>query len=285
MTPLPVVHRVARSLARSGFRGASHYWRIAERLVPIRSGTWSLDDIELPVDPIEFISSSIYRGVYERADVQVFQRLLGEGDVAVDVGANIGYYTRLYSRWVGARGRVIAVEPSPVCLPMLENLPPNVDLFACAVGDREATAELTNVRNPAHFGQSTLCDISPTWGSVPVSVRRLDDVLDEAGVEHVDLLKVDVEGYEPQVLTGAARLIGDRRFRHAVLEVTPAWGDMAFLGPLLDGLGDEYVTHRIAESGSLRRRPILLPLSRDVDQYNLLVSRVDSLDSLLPLIR
>ena len=126
--------------------------------------------------------------------------LLQAGMRVVDVGANIGYYLLLFERAVGIGGEVICIEPSPENLVELKaniefNALRNVRLFECAVGAAKGTVGLKSGINGGVVPLET--------GAFVSAIHRLDSLIDQ----HVDFLKIDVEGYEGQVLEGAEGII------------------------------------------------------------------------------
>lgn len=135
-----------------------------------------------------------------------FKKVLGEGDTFLDVGANIGYYTRLASKLVGKRGIVHAFEPNPAAIRLLEkntrNLS-NVHLHETAVSDAEGICDFSVNK----YGETSAIGLNPAAKYV-VRVRQnsLDNLfLDEA---RIDVIKIDVEGFEKEVLFGAKDIIG-----------------------------------------------------------------------------
>lgn len=130
----------------------------------------------------------------------LLRRLLRPGMTVVDVGANIGYYLLLLQRQIGANGRVVCIEPSDENLPELRrtiaaNDFKNVDLHAVALGDHDGETGLqAGINSGIVDGQQ---------GPYTVPLRRLDALVNE----RVDFLKIDVEGYEGQVLGGAEALL------------------------------------------------------------------------------
>jgi FkbM family methyltransferase len=118
----------------------------------------------------------------------------------VDVGANIGYYALLFRRLVGPSGAIIAIEPSPENLPELrlnieDNELENAKVFEVAAGARKGNAWLLKGINSGI--------VDPNRGTYQIPVRSLDELL----TERVDLIKIDVEGYEGFVLEGACKVI------------------------------------------------------------------------------
>jgi FkbM family methyltransferase len=127
------------------------------------------------------------------------------GGVFVDVGANVGTYAMVLARQVGATGRVIAIEPHPVTHARLEfNCAASgytqVTLVAAAAGPSDG--ELMIETDGDNLGASHIVSGDPAGNAIKVPSLRLQRILADAGVDHVDALKIDVEGFEDRVLTG-----------------------------------------------------------------------------------
>jgi FkbM family methyltransferase len=179
------------------------------------------------LDLAEAIQRWIYLGAFEPQETALVRAWLKPGMTFVDVGANVGYFSLLAASLVGARGRVFAVEPSPYAHARIRatveaNRLRQVRAFQ--MGMSSAPGELTLYVQPeaAHFHSPTM---SAASGGEPVTVPvgRLDACLDEWGVETVDLIKVDVEGHEPFVFEGAARVLSSGRIRAALVEFNDFW--------------------------------------------------------------
>ena len=130
------------------------------------------------------------------------------GGVFVDVGANVGTYAMVLARQVGAAGKVIAIEPHPVTHARLAfnrtaSGAAQVVLVAAAAGP--ADGELLIETDGDNLGASHIVSGQATGRAIKVPAMRLQRILGEAGVGHVDALKIDVEGYEDRVLTGFFR--------------------------------------------------------------------------------
>ena len=184
----------------------------------------------LAVNANEVIGRELVRqNVFDIAVTETAWRLLQAGDVAVDVGANIGYVTSLFAAKVGSQGHVEAFEPHPRIFSRLrENVrnlnfgaaPVTIILHECALGSRDGAAYLIE---PSAFGinegTSTLAarpgEPSPACPGFEVGLARLDTVLAD---REIALLKVDVEGYEADVFAGAEQLLARRRIRNVIYE-------------------------------------------------------------------
>lgn len=164
-------------------------------------------------------------GTYEPELREIFRTVLPAGGVALDVGANVGWHTLLMARLVGPGGRVIAAEPNPSVRKRLEdNLNVNgfrqVQVVPCAIADTEGTVEFFGPEaDDPRSGDSHVVTGTATEkrGVIRVETRRLDAIVSEARIERVDLIKIDVEGFEWPVLRGAAETIAEFR-PHIVFE-------------------------------------------------------------------
>jgi FkbM family methyltransferase len=147
-----------------------------------------------------------YGGKFEPSETQFISRHLRSGMTMIDVGANLGYHTAHAARLVGPGGRVLAIEPDPYNFALLKrniawNKLDQVTPLNVALGAKGGAANLYCSRE--NLGDHRLFS-GPGDGrkSVQVPVVRLDDLCEEHGLAGVDLVKMDVQGYEPYVLQG-----------------------------------------------------------------------------------
>ena len=137
----------------------------------------------------------------------VIDRYVRGGDTVLDVGANLGLVSLLLASRAQANGRILMFEPARDMLALLhETLALNDDsgmrLFPFALGRKEETLTLTVPEGNA--GAASLIAENVRWQkeSYSVPVRRLSDVFSEEKVGSVDFMKIDVEGFEPEVFGG-----------------------------------------------------------------------------------
>jgi FkbM family methyltransferase len=164
-------------------------------------------------------------GTYEPELREIFGRILPAGGVVVDVGANVGWHTMLMARLVGESGRVFAAEANPsVRVRLEEHLHLNglrqVAVLPFALGDRNGSVEF-HAPGVDKLASGDGHVVAPGESGAPdvirVEVRTLDDALESRNLGRLDLIKIDVEGFEWPVLSGADRSIG--RFRpHVIFE-------------------------------------------------------------------
>lgn len=190
-------------------------------------------------DDLGITPSLVVDGVYDDPFMRFVARELRQGDVAVDVGANIGLFTLQMAHAVRSTGRVIALEPNPKCVSLLrDSLYMNQmrGLTAEVIVHQLAAGTTSEVRllhaNPVHRGMGTLNASAVGDGdteSFSVDVVRLDDLL--ASVPFVRLIKIDVEGSEYEVLAGMTRIIDEHRVQLIDLELLdvragPTWDQL-----------------------------------------------------------
>src|SRR6202171_6570772 len=127
------------------------------------------------------------------------------GGVFVDVGANVGTYALVLPRHVGADEQVAAVEPHPIAHARLAfnraaSSFTQVSLVAAAAGPSDG--ELMIETDGDNLGASHIVSGERAGNAIKVPSMRLQRILGNAGADHVDALKIDVEGFEDRVLTG-----------------------------------------------------------------------------------
>lgn len=162
------------------------------------------------------------KGEYEPYQTELWQQDIRPGDVVLDIGANIGYYTLLFARWVGPTGRVYAFEPDPKNFDILKrnvelNGYANVVLSSKAVSDRTQTLRLYLSSDPKDHRTYDVGDGRP---SIEIEAVSLDDYFaDYDG--RVDFVKMDIQGFEPVALAGMRRFLERTRPRKLTTEFFP----------------------------------------------------------------
>jgi FkbM family methyltransferase len=181
-------------------------------------------------------------GEYSEGEVDLFRQVLRPGDLALDVGANIGVHTVPMARLVGERGAVFAFEAQrtayqTLCGNVAVNGLLHVWCHNVAVGDSPGSiiVPVLNPERPNNFGGLALGKYA-AGDRIPIS--RLDDTPMPA----CRFIKVDVEGMELQVLRGAAKLI--ERFRPVLYVENDKAEKSAELIRHIDSLGYDLYWHR-----------------------------------------
>ena len=162
------------------------------------------------------LSDYVGRAVYFFGDLDpkitwILGRLLGPGDQALDIGANIGVLSLWMSKLVGPQGSVHAFEPNPVLCQVLEdtfvhNRAMNVKLHRFGLGASDSQLQLHVPKG--NFGGASFIRKTGEMAQLhTVPVRNLDEVIEQENISRISLLKIDVEGYELEVFKGARRVL------------------------------------------------------------------------------
>ena len=175
-------------------------------------------------------------GVWEPHVTEAFRARLGAGDVCVDIGAHVGYYTLLASKLVGPRGHVFAFEPSPgVYRALEENLARNGVTNVTALNVAAGADAGTGVLYELAEGSSGNSSLSPRlldsphagtageYASVEVDVCAVDTRVPGDEFARVRMIKVDVEGYEVEALRGVERILAAGAPIAVIVELSPEW--------------------------------------------------------------
>jgi FkbM family methyltransferase len=156
---------------------------------------------------------------------------LAKGDIFIDVGANVGYYTVLASKQVGADGRVFAIEPSKrefnrlVDSLSVNNATGNCVALNVALGRQNHLVSL--IVDDNHTGLNRI-GTKPNRNSSEVACFRVDDLLVPLLPQHGAIgIKIDVEGYEYDVLLGMRELLRSKRVTFVVVEITGSFLERA----------------------------------------------------------
>lgn len=204
-------------------------------------------------------------GVWEPHVTDSFRRRLRSGDICIDIGAHVGYYTLLAAKLVGPGGHVYAFEPSPdvyrtLVLNLERNAVANVTALNVAAGADEGAGVLYELA----AGRSGNSSLSPRllesphagtaeeYAPVEVEICAAESRLPAEEFDRVRMIKVDVEGYEVEALRGVERILAAGAPVAVIVELSPEWS----------------VEEPAAFIEELCRRHRLMPY-RLVNEYNL----------------
>ncbi len=156
-------------------------------------------------------------GAHER-DMEIVKYLVASGDSVIDVGANFGFYTVFLSNLVGGQGHIHSVEPIPLTHEILSNNVkrlslPNVKLYDCAISEKDGSGTMVIPKWSGSGGQNFYqasvqsgIAVSGQLQEVSVNLRSLDSLFSDHQ-NTFTFVKVDVEGHELQVISGAIAFI------------------------------------------------------------------------------
>ena len=148
-----------------------------------------------------------YLGTYEYGNQRLLHESVSPGGTVYDIGAHVGFYTLVASSIVGGRGRVVAFEPLPRNLKFLRkhielNGVANVQVIDKAVADANGKVLFS-------LGEGSSMGHMSDKGEIEVDVVNLDSLIEERVIAPPDFVKIDVEGAEFLVLTGAKRMLDE----------------------------------------------------------------------------
>jgi FkbM family methyltransferase len=234
-----------------------HRWFINKRL-------W--DDVQLNADAAvacdlwDEVPFGIWWGgeTYENKPTPYFKSLLKPLSVVFDIGANVGYYSLTAAPLVGPRGSVYAFEPASRQFKRLkENASRNgfsqIHPYKLALSDKPGEAIL-HLEDESNTGSASLRPAGDSGlRDETVTCTTLDDFVESLGLDRIDAIKMDVEGYELAVLKGGQKAL--ERF-HPVLLVEVRDSQLRLAGSsrqeLFDWLASRnYIPHRIASHARL----------------------------------
>lgn len=148
---------------------------------------------------------SCWLGSYAYKEQILFSKIIKQGSIVYDIGANVGFYTLLASVLVGPRGKVFAFEPAPRNIYYLKrhlrlNRCDNVMVIEAAVSDKDDIAflEETIISSQDHLS---------TKGNLKVKTISLDNLVAKGKIPLPDYIKIDAEGAELLVLFGAKKIL------------------------------------------------------------------------------
>lgn len=208
----------------------------------------------------EGVGRAIYADQYwDPAETAFLKTHLRPGMTVVDVGANLGYFTVLCARLVGPQGRVIAIEPDPYNYALLErnvarNQLANVTTVNAALG--AAPGKVMLFRSASNFGDHRVCASAEARTAVEVPLESLDALLARLAIGEIDMAKIDVQGFEAQVVAGMQQTLGQRQIEHLLMEYWPdgirrAGDDPEALLARLAAAG--FAFHTVEDQGALER--------------------------------
>ena len=194
-------------------------------------------------DPLRYRMQLLTR-TYEADTVELVRKMTRPGMIALDIGANVGYYTRLLSTLVGSYGHVLAFEPNPHIFTLLRQNTGklnNVGLIQMAVGyiDGQATLydslsesggaslrydarEVADLRN-VHRGQALAPRIVEDLPTATYSVKTtsVDSYLSERRMSELNIVKIDIEGAELDALRGMEQIVQRSKQITMFIELNP----------------------------------------------------------------
>ena len=216
--------------------------------------------LRLWLDPLNHLGMSLAEGWFEEPVTRALETHLGTGAAFLDVGANEGIHSVYAASLVGPAGTVLAVEPQSRLREVIErnfalNGLHNYRLWACALSERDDAELALNLHPALNTGASSaVVRYRFSRSTERVRTRTASTLIAESGLDRVDLVKIDVEGYEPEVVRGFLPVLRQGRIGALMVD---------YHGPTLARRGvTAEDTHRLVlESG------MICPASGDLNGY------------------
>lgn len=214
---MKTIHKLA--LARLAYRGV-HMARalagLSDRCATTRNGVTYDLDLSQGIDLAIFLGN-----MFERGTQNALRKWVKPSSLVLDIGANIGAHSLPLAQLVGPSGRVLSFEPTDYAYKkLLRNLELNPDLaprvtpFNCFLAAKDEADVPTSIYSSWPLTPSEDLHAKHLGQAMPVekaSARSIDGVLAEMGNPTVQLVKLDVDGFETEVLRGATALLRDSR--------------------------------------------------------------------------
>ncbi len=178
-----------------------------------------------PLDPV--VSGALMLGVYERKETLFVNTNLKKGDLFIDVGANVGYYTAIAMHLVGPDGMVIALEPDPVSFLYLNqtiaaNIPANVKAYNLAATDGEGDRDL--YVSSENRGDNRFHPFKGATDVINIHTVSVDSLIEKLNLQnHLNsvFIKIDVQGSEGLVIQGMKNVISNADTLILLMEFWP----------------------------------------------------------------
>lgn len=184
--------------------------------------------------------AAFFVGDLDRKITWICERIVRDGDIVLDIGANIGLITVLMSDLVGKNGHVHSFEPNPNLVQQLnetkqKNGIDNLKIHPFALGANQETLEL--IVPKGNKGAASLLrnsEIENNCETFKVSVKTLDSIIHEENIDSIRLIKIDVEGFEKLVFDGAEFLLETIRPDAILFELNEFTGNNVLNDPIFN---------------------------------------------------
>lgn len=162
-------------------------------------------------------------GIREPGSTKEIINILKKDDVVVEIGANIGYYALIESKIIGKKGKIYAIEPSAKNVKMLKknielNSAQNIEVFELAIGDRNANEKM-NISTHSNWNSLVKQRNKNVIAQIEVKVLTLDRFL--IGKKMPDFIRMDVEGYEYNIIKGMKNMLKSKTPLKLFVELHP----------------------------------------------------------------
>ena len=162
--------------------------------------------------PIYKILYFYYKKNKDKTEIKLLQKIVKKGDIILDIGANIGFYSLILSELVGENGRVYCFEPETINFNKLKRntyKSNNIDLFNFAVSDKDDKitvykSKLLNVDHRTYFVDN--------YDTIEIiDCTTIDNWISKHNIKDINLIKIDIQGFEIIAFLGMHNLFSKKR--------------------------------------------------------------------------
>ncbi len=182
-------------------------WLI-KKLIPEKVNIGKASLFLNPNDPV--VSGAIFFNVYEKTEIKFIKSISFKGMKVLDIGANIGYYTTLLSQEAGDKGLILAIEPDLESFKYLSrsiNSLENKNVLSFPIAASNLRQKLPLYISKDNRGDNRLYQNNQKRDHFLVDCLTIDELSFQTKIESFDLIKIDVQGYEPKVFQGMQKTI------------------------------------------------------------------------------
>jgi FkbM family methyltransferase len=195
-------------------RRLEKYYNLRKEIAEKNIETIPIDDnIFIKIHPnsnqdLDYFENYLYKKIYEEKSLFFMKKLFPYVSTFIDVGANNGYFSLIASKYIKSNGQIYSFEPYPPSYKkLIENIEfnklSNIKAFNLALSDQDG--EIKFFINSFSDGWNSLMRYNKEFkDSIQVKVKKLDTIFRD---EIIDVMKIDVEGYEEEVMEGSEKLI------------------------------------------------------------------------------
>lgn len=186
---------------------------------------------KMVIDSLDNLYLDIFK-THDEFETKFVQKIIKKGDIVIDVGAHMGYYSLLFAKLVGKEGKVFAFEPDPKNFSRVErnvklNNYTNIVLIQKAVSDKtgDATLYLGDLS-----GGNSIISTKNNQKKIPIETIKLDDFFEDK--IKVDFVKLDAEGFEYSIIHGMKSILSQNKELVLLVEFFPTLIKKAGVDPI-----------------------------------------------------
>lgn len=169
----------------------------------------------------EHVGRKIALRIFEKRETLFFLRYVKQGDICFDIGGNVGYFTHLFAVLVGYKGKVVSVEPVKrnslliQLASVLNKTDDFVKVICAAVSDENKKLFVSSGSDSSYASISNECREDESF----VQSITIDSLLKDLNIPKIDILKMDIEGYEYIALQGMKGILSDKQLRPRLMMI------------------------------------------------------------------